>query len=291
MQGGCLCGNVVYEVGAPFDFLASCHCSMCRKHHGTAFMSWLGAGAAGFRVVRGAERISRYESSPGFQRAFCRDCGAKLPVAVPDEPQVVLPAGTLEGDPGLRPMAHIFVASKAPWHEISDRLPRFDAYPPGVSSAEVAVAPRAPAPAGRPAGSCLCGEVRYELDGSPDLIRHCHCSRCRRQRGSAHATNAVARLDRFRWTRGAGLVDEYKLPAARYFAHSFCRACGSSVPRVSDDRGIVVVPAGGFDGDPGVRAGEHIFVGSKAPWFEITDALPQYAEAAPSAPRRTSEDR
>src|SRR5512145_3201190 len=110
MRGSCLCEGVVYEVEGPFEFLTSCHCSMCRKHHGAAFVTWLGARAKAFRFVKGEERIARYESSPGFERTFCRDCGAKVPhVPGPGSEQVVIPAGTLDDDPGLRLMAHIFV--------------------------------------------------------------------------------------------------------------------------------------------------------------------------------------
>jgi hypothetical protein len=281
MRGTCLCGGVAYEVEGPFQFLTSCHCSMCRKHHGTAFVSWLGAEAKAFRFVKGEERVAHYDSSPGLARTFCRDCGAKVP-HLPGPGSVVIPAGTLDGDPGLRPMAHIFAASKAPWHEITDTLPRFDEYPPGLETPRVPERPRPRAAPGKVVGSCLCGGVAFEVDGPIDFIRNCHCSRCRKARGTAHASNAFVALDRFRWTRGAELVAEYKLPEARFFTHAFCRTCGSSTPRRATDRGFAVIPAGSFDGDPGAREREHIFVASKAPWWEITDALPQHAEGAPA---------
>jgi hypothetical protein len=73
------------------------------------------------------------------------------------------------------------------------------------------------------------------------------------------------------------------LPAAKFFTHTFCRTCGSSAPRVDPARGIAILPMGAFDDDPGVRVREHIFVGSKAPWWEIDDALPQYEEFPPAA--------
>ena len=68
------------------------------------------------------------------------------------------------------------------------------------------------------------------------------------------------------------------MPGARYFTHTFCRVCGSSMPRVDPQRGVVVIPAGGLDDDPGGREREHIFVASKAVWHEIADDLPQYDE-------------
>ena len=90
-----------------------------------------------------------------------------------------------------------------------------------------------------------------------------------------------AALERFHWLRGETQLQSYKLPEARFFTQAFCARCGSPVARLDPSRGIAIVPAGSLDGDPGVRVMEHIFVDSKAPWFEILDALPRHAEAAP----------
>ncbi|TMB48664.1 MAG: GFA family protein, partial [Deltaproteobacteria bacterium] len=118
VRGTCLCGDVAFEADAPFEFMGHCHCSMCRKHHGAAFSSALAVHPSRFRWLRGAEGIRRYESSPGGSRPFCGRCGS----AVPGEAgQIVFIApGLLDDDPEMRPQAHIFVASKAPWHEIAD---------------------------------------------------------------------------------------------------------------------------------------------------------------------------
>ena len=101
-----------------------------------------------------------------------------------------------------------------------------------------------------------------------------------RARGTAHATNTFVPLERFRWLRGESRVQSYKVPDARFFTQAFCSLCGSPQPRVDTERGIAVIPAGSIDGDPGVKIREHIFVDSKAPWFEIADTLPRYAEQA-----------
>ena len=82
-------------------------------------------------LVEGEELVAAYQSSPGLQRGFCRTCGSNLPVPGTAEESFFVPAGTLDDDPGVRPAAHIFVASKAPWVEITDDLPQFDEYPPG----------------------------------------------------------------------------------------------------------------------------------------------------------------
>ena len=189
-----------------------------------------------------------------------------------------MPAGCLDDDPGIRPERHIFVASKAPWHEISGALPQFNEYPgsgPGMDSP----VPEPSERQGAVRGSCLCGGIAYELEGEHSLMINCHCSRCRKARAAAHATNLFVPRSAFRWIRGKDLLQEYKVPEAERFTHRFCRVCGSSMPRLMGERALV--PAGSLDADPGARERLHIYTGSKAPWYEISDSLPQHEESAP----------
>ena len=128
IHGSCLCGQIKYELDGGVELINHCHCSMCRKAHGAAFGSFLHAAASGFRWVAGEDLLQRYQSSPGNVRAFCRVCGSRMPEVEASE--VNIPAGTLDDDPGVRPMVHIFVGSKAPWFEIADALPQFAKFPP-----------------------------------------------------------------------------------------------------------------------------------------------------------------
>jgi len=105
---------------------------------------------------------------------------------------------------------------------------------------------------------------------------------CRRARSAAHTTNVFAKVEDFAFTRGEELVAQYKVPEALRFGVAFCTRCGSKVPRVSRERGIVVAPVGALDTDPLMRPQANIYVASKAPWFDITDDLPQYAEMPPA---------
>lgn len=131
-------------------------------------------------------------------------------------------------------------------------------------------------------GSCLCGGVAFEMTGTPRGVTHCHCSRCRKVRGTANATNLLVALDGVRYVRGADLLTTYKVPEAKRFTHVFCRVCGASMPRFDEALGFAIVPMGAFDDDPGIRPGRHIFVDSKAPWDEITDDLPRFPGPPPS---------
>ena len=173
----------------------------------------------------------------------------------------------------MRPVEHIFVGSKQPWYEITDGLPQHDTFPPGVDC-RCSRSARAAATAGR-RGSCLCGGVRFVLEGEPILARSCHCSRCRLARAAAHASNMLAPFDAVRITQGVDRIASYKIPEARFFTQTFCTTCGGKTPRHDADRGIAVAALGTFDDDPGMYPQRDIFTASKAPWFEITDGLPQ----------------
>lgn len=274
-RASCLCGQVQWELDGPFEWMSHCHCSRCRKTHGAPFATYVAGAATGFRL-HGGEHVVRWESAPESFRRFCGRCGSVVPGDAFDG-RVFAPAGNFDDDPGTRPLAHIFVASKAPWYEICDSLPRFDAFPPGVDAPVLADRPPLD-PAGAPRGSCLCGAVTYVVEGTPTRCYNCHCSRCRKACSAAYATNLVTSIHGVRFTRGDEQLVAYKLPSAQFFTQTFCRACGSKMPRLDRNRGLAIVSMGSLDDDPRIRPQRHIFVGSKAPWYDIADDLPQHAE-------------
>jgi hypothetical protein len=125
IRGGCHCGAVRYESEGRLLRFVNCHCPDCRKASGSAFGSVLAVESTGFKVVSGEENLVPYESSPGKRRCFCKTCGSHVFARVDSKPEIVLiRAGSLDDDPGLRPQAHIWVQAKAPWHEIEDYLPQ-----------------------------------------------------------------------------------------------------------------------------------------------------------------------
>src|SRR4030095_4366372 len=151
-SSSCLCGNVTWDLDGPLEFMSHCHCSRCRKTHGSAFGTYVAGPADGFKL-RGGEHVKSFESSPGFFRNFCTRCGSVVP-GEPWQGLLFTPAGNFNDDPGVRPLGHIFIASKAPWFEIEGDLPTFDAYPPGTDAAVVADRPPLDPP-GHPRTSCL----------------------------------------------------------------------------------------------------------------------------------------
>lgn len=131
LSGSCLCGAVRYRVTAPLEEMHHCHCSRCRKAHGAAFSTFARTAAAGLELDDRAGALAHFQSSPPVQRDFCRTCGSSLFFRFAPLPEAIWVAvGTLDGDPGMRPQAHIFAASRASWCPIADGLPRFDEYPP-----------------------------------------------------------------------------------------------------------------------------------------------------------------
>ncbi len=130
LRGSCLCGGVRYEVLGELHKPLYCHCSMCRKAHGTAFRARAGVKANEFRFLTGEELITYYESSPGNRRGFCSRCGSPILSRFDfDRGWLGLPLGALDDDPGVKPGMHVFVGSKAPWFDITDSLPQHAALP------------------------------------------------------------------------------------------------------------------------------------------------------------------
>jgi hypothetical protein len=124
-------------------------------------------------------------------------------------------------------------------------------------------------------GSCLCGGVRFQINGVLSQARNCHCSMCRKAQGVAFRSRASANVAEFEWVQGESLVTFYESSPGNH--GGFCRRCGSPVVSRFDGASYYGVPLGALDDDPGVRPELHVHVASKAPWFTITDELPQLA--------------
>ncbi len=123
-------------------------------------------------------------------------------------------------------------------------------------------------------GSCACGEVAFEVDGELASPYYCHCSKCRRATGTAYTSSVFCRGADLRWVKGADFVSDYE-------GLRFCPRCGglapNALPAVTQ---LIWLPAGCLE-DVDLRFEAHIFVGSKAPWDEITGDLPQYDDHLP----------
>ena len=124
-----------------------------------------------------------------------------------------------------------------------------------------------------PAGSCLCGAVRYEIASAPLHMYCCHCTTCQKATGTAFAVNVLVAKDDFAIVAGRERLANFaSSPGKRRW---FCSGCGSPIYSYGDGTAFVSVRCGTLDEDPTTRPSLHYYVASKAPWDEIHDDLPQ----------------
>ena len=127
------------------------------------------------------------------------------------------------------------------------------------------------------AGACRCGAVRYQVSDAFLYAANCHCSGCRAATGSAFKPFAGIEREKLKITDG---LEDLAVIGRQDANDTRCRACGSFLFSVVRDGAFVHVAMGSLVDAPSIRPTEHIFVGSKAAWFEITDDLPQFDELA-----------
>ena len=128
-------------------------------------------------------------------------------------------------------------------------------------------------------GSCLCGGVQFEINGKIGPVGQCHCSKCRKVSGTDGNAVFYTSTQSFNWVSGESEIKSYPVPGGNGWASRFCGTCGSPTPHTDKAQKFYFVPAGLLDNDPGFRGyAAHIYVGSKAPWAEISDNAPKYEE-------------
>ncbi len=124
-------------------------------------------------------------------------------------------------------------------------------------------------------GRCECKKVRYQVDGVINDYSHCHCSQCRRLHGAAFASFAGVQTDEFSYLSGKSDLSVYE--SSENHDRIFCRNCGSNIlVALSEEPDMLYLAMGTVDGNPQCPPGYHIYVGSKAPWYEFEDQLPHY---------------
>ena len=128
VRGGCLCGVVEYEVDPPFIKFVKCHCSRCRRATGSAFATNAYVLPQAFRWLSGQDHVARFDFPPArsFSTSFCRECGSPLPHATRSGREVIIPAGSLQNDPGASPTIEAGWQSRARWLSDAVNLPTSD---------------------------------------------------------------------------------------------------------------------------------------------------------------------
>lgn len=124
-------------------------------------------------------------------------------------------------------------------------------------------------------GSCLCGTVRFEVLGQFESFFLCHCSRCKKDTGSAHAANLLSSKASVIWQSGQNKIKSFRVPYTRH-EKSFCSECGSAVPTVQMNGSMLLVPAGSLDSAIEIYPDAHICVENRAHWYRELEDIPKF---------------
>jgi hypothetical protein len=126
VRGSCLCGAVAYEARLPLAKFVHCHCSRCRKATGSAHSTNAYVLPDAFRWMRGEDVVRRFDlpQARSFATAFCSRCGSPVPHATRSGREVIIPAGSLDDDPGIKPSIHLHWGSRAQWAVLDSDIPK-----------------------------------------------------------------------------------------------------------------------------------------------------------------------
>jgi len=124
LHGSCLCGAISYAITQLDGAIEHCHCRTCRKANASPFTSTARVAREHFRWLRGEDLLGSYESSPGKNRRFCSRCGSHIVAERAGQPHVILRVATLDDDPDIRPVMHIWTSHHVAWLAVAD-IPHF----------------------------------------------------------------------------------------------------------------------------------------------------------------------
>ena len=131
MKGSCLCGQVQYQIEKLESPIQHCSCKTCRKAHSAAFNTAAAVSKKSFTWLKGEDKISGYESSPGKVRYFCSNCGSQLIAEKEGSPNYVLRVATLDDDPGVKAEFGIWKSHEVSWLEYGEHIHAHPEWQPG----------------------------------------------------------------------------------------------------------------------------------------------------------------
>ena len=125
IEGRCFCGRIRFELMPPVGACVHCHCSMCRRMHGAAYVTWIELPTEQLEIVEGREHVREFDSSAHGRRSFCTSCGSALFCSIDARPgHIDVVMANLEGELDFAPQLHIYWDHRAPWTVVGDELPR-----------------------------------------------------------------------------------------------------------------------------------------------------------------------
>ena len=140
IYGNCECKKISFEITQDIKYFSHCHCSQCRRSHGSAFGSFVEVKEPFFKYKSGKKNLKSYASSKNCQRVFCEVCGSNIMFFNENKPEMYyVSAGALDEDVILPKAHHVFVKSKASWYDITDDLKQHNEYPKGYIGVEKSI--------------------------------------------------------------------------------------------------------------------------------------------------------
>lgn len=133
-KGSCLCGGIAYEVELLPENTFNCHCSFCRKAHGADYATVVFAKGETLKITKGEDLLSEYENALGSLRGFCSKCGSRLMNYAHDKTAYLcIVLASIDTPVEFKPLAHVNLESKAPWHEPDASIPSFQGLPDNIA--------------------------------------------------------------------------------------------------------------------------------------------------------------
>ncbi|MDO6417528.1 GFA family protein [Amphritea sp. 2_MG-2023] len=130
ISGSCCCGDVEFTLADNFSNFYFCHCEQCRKLTGSAHASNLFTSPDNINWVKGAEKVKRYDHQERtFSKAFCENCGSGLPFISQSGKSLIVPAGSLNGEPSIALDAQIFCSEQTEWHQQGLQVTKVPGFP------------------------------------------------------------------------------------------------------------------------------------------------------------------
>jgi hypothetical protein len=136
IAGGCVCGEIRYEIRGQLKDARSCHCSICRKTFSAQASAYAVVTPGEFTWTKGEALLTSFASQEAFGLQFCSRCGSTLCGTYNGDVHGVT-LGCVDGDPGVEIDYHLFVGSKAPWEVIPDGITAYEEGPPADVTGEV----------------------------------------------------------------------------------------------------------------------------------------------------------
>ena len=125
VRGSCLCRSVRFAATLPTEFCGHCHCTMCQRSHGAAFVTWFGLKKEQLELTQGADKLVHHASSDHGVRSFCRECGSSLFCELSNHPGTIdIVLANMESPIDRAPQAHIYCSDRVSWIDVEDELPR-----------------------------------------------------------------------------------------------------------------------------------------------------------------------